>query len=152
VSPALAAAGAGIVTAVLLALLYLYVLPHRGETAVKAEAPVLGKPAQAGRGAGAHPLAKLLEVGGVRVREDKGGNAKIQFVVINHSGADLPKLQAEIRLRSGDREFFAFPVDLPSIGPYESKELSATVKTDLKPYELPDWQMVQPQFTITSEP
>jgi len=34
-------------------------------------------------------------------------------------------------------------VSVPSLGPYESKELSAPLKTALRAYELPDWQFLR---------
>ncbi|MBC8166095.1 MAG: hypothetical protein H7Y20_09515 [Bryobacteraceae bacterium] len=151
-SPALA----GVVTAVglvaLLAILYVYVLPHRGDAATKAETTQLEKPGVAGFGQGNHPMAKHIEISGVRIQEDKTGRAKINFLAINHSAAELPELKLDVRLRGADREYFTFLANLPSLSPWESKEMSVTLKTDLKPYELPDWQLVQPRFTVRSEP
>jgi len=95
-----------------------------------------------------HPLAKHLEVSGVRIQEASAGKVKIDFNVVNHSSADLPELKLDVRLRSGNRDFFSIPVKLPSLGPYASRDMSTTVKTDLKPYELPDWQRVEPRFTV----
>ncbi len=147
-SPTLVAVGAAVGIVALLAVLYLYVLPRRGdatETATKAETAKLEKPAT---GSAAHPLAKHLEVSGIRIQEQAGGKVRIDFVVVNHSAADLPKLSMEVRLASAGREYFVIPVDLPSIGPFESKDMSTSVRTDLKPYELPDWQLVQAKFVI----
>src|SRR5262249_15275365 len=48
VSPTLVAAGAAVGVVALLALLYLYVLPHRSEATTKGDAPTLEKPAEAG--------------------------------------------------------------------------------------------------------
>jgi len=142
-------AAAGIVA--LLAVLYMFVLPHRGDApaATAADKPTLEKaPAAGSKAAPVNPLAKHIEVGGVRIQEHSGGNVRIDFVVVNHSAADLPQLTMEVRLVSGGREYFIIPVQIPSIGPYESKDMSTSVKTNLKPYELPDWQLVQAKFTI----
>jgi hypothetical protein len=144
-------AASGIV--VLLGILYLWVLPRRSPATSNA-AVVMQPPGPAGSSQAVHPLAKHLEVGGFRVTQGAGQTAKIQFVVINHSGADLPELKMELALRptSSSQPLFEFPVNLPSIGPYESRELSSTVKTNLKPYEWPDWQVLRADFRITSEP
>jgi hypothetical protein len=83
--------------------------------------------------------------------EDGDGQAKIGYVVVNHSPADLPDLKAQITLSAGGKAMFEFPVVIPSIGPYDSKDLTASVRTRLKPYELPDWQAVKPSLRITSE-
>jgi hypothetical protein len=144
-------AAAGMVA--LLAVLYLYILPAKSSSATRS-AIALEQPGTAGSSQQAHPLAKHLEIAGVRVTESKPQTAKIQFVVINHSAADLPDLKLHVSLRatSGGAAEFEFPVDLESIGPFESREMTRTLKTNLKPYELPDWQLLRPEFRITSEP
>ena len=113
----------------------------------------LQNPGVAGSSQPAHPLAKHLEVAGIRITETAPQTAKVNFVVINHSAADLPELKMEVSLRptTGGNPVFEFPVNLPSIGPYESRDMTHTVKTKLKPYEIPDWQMLRPEFRITSE-
>jgi hypothetical protein len=154
VSPALVGLGAAIGTVALLALLYLYVLPHRGETtAAKTQSAAFEKPEAAGSApASKHPLAKHLEVAGVRMQESAGGKLKVELLTINHSSADLPGMKMNVKIVAGGREFFTFPVTVPSLGPYESKDLAVSLKTDLKPYELPDWQTIRASFTLASEP
>jgi hypothetical protein len=151
VSPTLVGLLAGLGIAALLAVLYLYVLPKNSSDAAASNSAEFEKPGAPGTAARPHPLAKHLEVTGIRMREFKGGKATIQFVVVNHSAASLPEMALDVTLRSGDKTFFEIPAKLPSLGPYEVKDLSASVATDLKPYELPDWQMVRPQFTLRSE-
>lgn len=84
--------------------------------------------------------------------EDKRGQAKIGYVIVNHSPADLPDLDVQITLSAAGKEIFTFPVKIPSIGPYEAKDLASLVKTKLQPYELPDWQALKPTVTIKSAP
>jgi hypothetical protein len=100
----------------------------------------------------AHPLAKFLEVTGVRWSEDAKQKAKVQFIVVNHSAADLPELKMQITVKAGDKPLFEFPFTVPSLGPYESNDFSAPVQTTLKEYELPDWQFLKVDFEITSQP
>jgi hypothetical protein len=149
-SPTVVAILAAVGMAALLAVLYLFILPKGGSAQKAAEAPKLeapSTPATAGAGS-KHPLAKHLEVAGVRLTHTGKGRVDIQYMVINHSAADLPDLTLNVAIRSGDKVFFEFPAKVPSLGPFESKDLKASVTTDLKPYELPDWQMMRPQFTV----
>jgi hypothetical protein len=142
-----AATAAGICA--LLAVLYLFVLPRK----TPADATSLESPSRtpASPTAHAHPLAKYVEIAGLRVMEDNRGQVKIGYIVVNHSPADLPGLRAQITLSAAGKPVFEFPTTIPSIGPYESKDLTATVKTNLRPYELPDWQALKPTFVIKSE-
>jgi hypothetical protein len=150
-SPTVVAILAAVGIAALLAVLYLYVLNRSGDEKTETAPVTLQKPGPAGSAAHAHPLAKHLEVSGVRMRDLKGGKATIQFVVINHSGGELPPMTMDLTVRSADKVFFEVPVKLPSLGPYEVKDLSSSVTTELKSYELPDWQMVRPQFRLRTE-
>ncbi|HYP07656.1 MAG TPA: zinc ribbon domain-containing protein [Bryobacteraceae bacterium] len=150
-SPVVVAAGSGIVMAALLAVLYLWVLPSRS-IATKAPVTELQGPGVAG-GSSQHPLAKHLEVSGLRITPGADGTAKVRYMVVNHSAADLPELKMEIAVRAGSgAAVLEFPADVPSIGPYEARELGSTVKTNLKPYELPDWQTVRADFRLLGEP
>ena len=100
----------------------------------------------------AHPLAKFLEVVGIRWVEDAKQKAKMQFIVVNHSAADLPELKMQIAVKAAGKLLFEVPFTVTSIGPYESKEFSVPIQTGLKGYELPDWQFVKADFEITSQP
>jgi hypothetical protein len=150
VSPVLIAIGSAVGILAVLAVLYLYVLP-RGSA--KSSSVALEEPGTASSPAAApvNPLAKYIEVAGLRVMEDGDGQAKIGYLVVNHSPADLPDLKAQITLSAGGKVMFEFPASIPSIGPYESKDLTTTVKTRLKPYELPDWQALKSSLKIISE-
>lgn len=148
-SPALVATVTAVGIVALLAILYLFVLPT-GST--RATPVALEKPGAARPNiATAHPLAKYIEVTGLRLTEGGTGQAKIIFVAVNHSAADLPELDAVMILTGGSKTFFEFPVTVPSIGPYESKDVTTTVKTNLKPYEMPDWQTLTPALRILTE-
>lgn len=152
VSPTLAAAAAFVIIGGCLAFLYLFILPR------SADAPaVSGSSSSSLINAAAgtqtvHPLAKHLELTGVRVSQTGRGFATLQFLVVNHSGADLPDLKMNVVLRSktGD-EVFQFPVDVPSIGPYEFRDLTKTISTQMKPYEIPDWQLLRPEFSVSEQ-
>lgn len=135
----------------LLALLYFVVLPKGASTAaVQSPSATFESPGTAGVAQSAHPLAKHVEISGVRLIGEKG-RTRVQILVINHSGADLPELKLRVQLAAEGRTPFEFPVTVPSLGPYEYRDLAATVKTNLKPYEWPDWQFIRPKFQVVSE-
>jgi hypothetical protein len=151
-SPALVALASAVGIVALLAVLYVFVLP-RGAASRTSPGVALEKPAGAStpEAVNANPLAKYIEVTGLRVMEGGTGRAKISFVAVNHSPADLPELDTQLTLTAAGQPVFEFPVTIPSIGPYESKDITSSVKTNLKPYELPDWQSLKPTLRILSE-
>lgn len=149
ISPALVALCSAVGIVALLAVLYLFVLPRRSARTSSVAMENAAVPGTAA--APAHPLAKYIEVTGLRVMEGRAGQAKIAFVAVNHSPADLPDLSAQLTLAGGGKEMFDFPVKIPSMGPYETKDITTAVKTNLKPYELPDWQTLRPTLRIISE-
>ncbi len=104
---------------------------------------------------GKHPLAKYVELSGFRLAESGAGKLKIKFVAINHSDADLGDLTVKVRLvtnafKEGDEPVSIFEAKIPSLGPGEFKDVTATGTTKFKLYELPDWQFLRADFDITS--
>jgi hypothetical protein len=102
-----------------------------------------------------HPLARHIEIAGLRLHEDAGRKASVQFLVVNHSGADLGELSADVQLIAvspkGESEAVGrFSFRVPALGPYEARELKAPLTTQLRVYELPDWQFLRAEFQITS--
>ena len=101
------------------------------------------------------PLLKQIEIAGLRLTQNNAKKTEVRFVVVNHSGAEIQDLAGTINLQARtakkDEEpvgVFAFKV--PTLGPYESREVTTLVNTKLKVYELPDWQNLDQQLTITS--
>ena len=100
-----------------------------------------------------NPYAKVLEVTGVRIVEDAKKRANAQFLVVNHSPADLPDLELEVVLttttaRAGDEPLAVMAVKTGPIPANGSKDVSAALKTKLRAYELPDWQFLKASFTM----
>lgn len=107
--------------------------------------------AQSSAAVRANPALKNLEITGLRLTEDSKQKAFLQFVAVNHSGADLGEIRAKVDLKAATARHgqeavgtFAFKTTL---GPYESKELKMPVDTKLRVYELPDWQYVRAEIT-----
>jgi hypothetical protein len=100
-------------------------------------------------------LQKYVEVVGMRLTEDAKKKPAIRFVVVNHSGAEIADLAANVNLwartaKSEEEAVGTFSFKLPSLGAYESKELSGPLNTKLRVYELPDWQNLGADIQITS--
>ena len=117
-----------------------------------APAPTLENARAAGK---THPLQKYIEVVGVRLTELPKKKAEARFVVVNHSGAEIADLAANVNLwartaKSDEEAVGTFSFKLPSLGPYESKEVTAPLTTKLRVYELPDWQNLNAEIQITS--
>jgi hypothetical protein len=133
------------------ALLYLYVLPHSSSAATSA-APAEDKGAKA---ASSSPYAKFLEVAGLRFTEERN-KAKLQLLVINHSSGELSGLQMTLSIsttasKPGDPPLTTADIKVPSLGPWESKEVTVPVETKARAYELPDWQFLKATFDITAK-
>lgn len=87
--------------------------------------------------------------------EGGSGKLNVKFVVVNHSEADIGDLGLKVRLTTSsakpdDPPIGEFEVKIPSLGPEEIKDASATVPSKLRIYELPDWQFLKAEFEITS--
>jgi len=111
-------------------------------------------PSNASRQNVTNPLQKYVEVVGLRmITEDKKPVAK--FVVVNHSGTEIDDLAANVTLRastsrSDEDPVGSFSFKVSAIGPNDSKDLTAPLKTKLQMYELPDWQKTTADIEITS--
>ena len=111
----------------------------------KAERAGVTEPAAAARTKTANPLQKYIEVVGIRLVQDARHRPQAKFIVVNHSGAELNDLNANVTIwastsRSEEDSVGTFSFKLGSIGANESTELTAPFNTKLKIYELPDWQ------------
>ena len=101
------------------------------------------------------PLRKQIEVVGLRLTQNNAKKSEIRFLVVNHSGAEIQDLAATANLQArtskrDEEPVGSFAFKIPSLGPYESKEMSAIVNTKLKVYELPDWQNLDLRLQFTS--
>jgi hypothetical protein len=102
----------------------------------------------------ASPLQKDLEVVGIRIVSGNGGQA-VKFLLVNHSGVELSDVAGKVTLwastsRSDDDAVGSFTLHADSVGPNESKELSAPLKSDKPAYDQPDWRNITADLQITS--
>jgi hypothetical protein len=101
-----------------------------------------------------NPLAKYIELVGLRVRERSAGHLVVQFGVVNHSEADVGDVKMTVNLsttaaKPGDPPLITFPAQVSRLGPSELKDLTVEVPIKLRVYELPDWQFLKADFQIT---
>jgi hypothetical protein len=127
----------------------------RGQSASAQPAAPLENASTKGKAAAAHPLQRYIEVTGVRFLQDAKKNTEVRFLVVNHSPDDIADLGGTVNVwgrtqKSEEEAVGSFIFKLPSIGPYQSKEMAAPVTTKLRVYELPDWQNVTADVQLTS--
>jgi hypothetical protein len=118
-----------------------------------AERQVEAAPAAAEADASASPAAaryaKILEITGFRLNEERQ-KPQVRMLVVNHSGAQIGSLMLKVTLSSTDgKELGTASADVAGIDPLGSLEVTAPLKTSLRAYELPDWQFVRAQFSVS---
>jgi hypothetical protein len=129
---------------------WLYSSRHKAGDTAPAQAPA---PFQAPQPSAAapDPVLKNLEITGLRLTEDSRHRAFVQFVVVNHSAADLGDVSANVALKAGTGPRSEEPVGTfafkTTLGPYESRDIKAPLNTKLRVYELPDWQFLRPELS-----
>ena len=97
-----------------------------------------------------HPLTKQIEVGGIRLRMTKQGQAEVQLVVINHSVADIANLTINVTLnaKGTGKEVAVFPVKVKRLGPMGSADVTAKATAEMSSIDMPDWQFLEAKFEI----
>ncbi len=97
-----------------------------------------------------NPEFKDLELAGFRLTEGEKQKVFVEFVVVNHSGADLGEIGAKAELKAitaHDKEAVGTFEFKTSLNAYESKDVKAPLATKLRVYELPDWQFLRAEIT-----
>jgi len=122
-------------------------------SADKQTKPAPSVPARTTASNKSNPLAKYLELVGVRVNEKSPGHLQVQFGVVNHSEADIGDVKLDVSLgntaaKAGDPPLITFSTKVSALGPNELKQVSVDVPTKLRVYELPDWQFLKAAFQI----
>jgi hypothetical protein len=147
IAPWLSALAAMVVVAAVLAGIYLLVPRARSTSAA---APTAAPP-EAPAATGLSGLSNTVELTGFRITEDRTQRAQVRFLVVNHSSAELPETKLQVSLKREREEIMNFPFTLPSLGPHESREITATTRTRLRTYELPDWQFIRAELQDAPE-
>jgi hypothetical protein len=141
----LLAAGLGVV---------FYLLPHTVADAKPSPTPAVAATAPAPTG-GSSPLAKFVEVTGFRIitsTVDANKKSEVQYLIVNHSDADISDANVFVTLRSakpGQPPVCRFSFKVPSLGPFESKEMSSPIEKATHAISLPDWQEMRAEVQIS---
>jgi hypothetical protein len=104
--------------------------------------------------AGSHPLAQYIEVTGFRIVVDFNKKSEIHYLIVNHSAADLSDVTVFVTLRTanakpGQPPLSRFSFRTPSLGPFESKEMTSSIEKLSRSVTLPDWQDVRADVQIS---
>jgi hypothetical protein len=100
-----------------------------------------------------NPVARYVEVTGIRLLENAAQKTQVQCLVVNHSGADIADLAGTVTLKPrsekpDEKPVGRFTFRLPSLGPWESREVTSILDTHLRVYEIPDWQFLITEVQI----
>lgn len=127
-----------------------YLYWTKNERAEKAEAEPKAAMEEIKGAKGTHPLAKQIEVTGVRLRMPKPGQAEVQMVVVNHSAAEIAGLTMDVVLgaKGTTKEVAVFSVKVKQLSPFGSAEVKATAKSEISAIDIPDWQFLEPRVVI----
>jgi hypothetical protein len=159
IPPASSGGAPGWLVSVLVMLLLLgaglgivfYLLPHTVADAKPAPTPAVAASTPAPTG-GTSPLAKFVEVTGYRIVTSPDKKSEVQYLIVNHSDADISDANVFVTLRSvkpGQAPLCRFSFKVPSLGPFESKEMSSPIGNAPRSVSLPDWQEIRAEVQIS---
>ena len=137
-----------------LAVVYFLLLPRTVADAKPAPTQAVAATAPAPTG-GNSPLAKFIEVTGFRIvtsSSDANKKSEVQYLVVNHSDADISDANVFITLRGakpGLAPLCRFSFKIPALGPFEAKEMSSPIEKSPRSISLPDWQDVRAEVQIS---
>jgi hypothetical protein len=97
------------------------------------------------------PLAKYVQVTGVRFLTETEGRNELQYLVVNHSSAEIADFTVHITLRAprNDTPICSFSVKIARLGPFEAKELATALQGLPKPFRAPDWRELRTEVDFT---
>jgi hypothetical protein len=102
-----------------------------------------------------HPGAKFVEVAGLRVITAPNRKPQLQYLVINHSAAELTGLNIHIAARAADSPagapLFRVSSIVPSLAAYQSKEVRTDLDAGLSAASIPDWQSLRTEILIARQ-
>lgn len=138
-----------LLTAALALVFYLY--PRAVADAKPAPMPAEAATANAPTGSSS-PLSKFIEVTGFRIVVDSNKKSEVQYLVVNHSAADVSNVNVFITLhgvKPGQPPVCRFSFKVPSLGPFESKEMSSPIEKVPPTFSLPPWQDLRADVQIS---
>jgi hypothetical protein len=102
-----------------------------------------------------HPLARFVEVTGLRVVADLKHRSQLHYIVVNHGSTQLAGVSLRIAVRSSvtgsnDPPLFAVTTVIPSLGAYQSKEYRVDLDGDVRSSVIPEWQNLRADFQVAT--
>lgn len=101
-----------------------------------------------------HPAAKSVEVAGIRIVATPYRKPQLEFVVINHSSAELTGLNIRVAVHSlapGSPALFRTSSIIPALGPNQAKELRADLDVPIKAGSIPDWHSLRTEVVVARQ-
>jgi len=97
------------------------------------------------------PLAKFVEVTGFRIVVDSSKKSEVQYLVVNHSDADIADANVFVTLhgvKPGSPTVCRFSFKVASLAPFEAKQMSSPIEK-ARTLALPDWQDLRADVQIS---
>ena len=110
-------------------------------------------PAETPAASRATPLSRAIEVTGFRIQMDPRKKSEIQYLVVNHTPSRFSGVTVYVTLHSANATLGQVPLAKftfagPSLGPYESREMSSAIEGIARPVAMPDWQDLRADIEI----
>ncbi len=136
-----------------------YLSGSRDARAASSNAPSPGQAVASAPAAPAfepHPFARFVEVTGLRVVADLNHRSQVQYIVVNHSSAQLSGMLIRIAVRSssdpaGSAPLFTVSAVVPSLGPHQSKEIRTDLDSELRSSAIPDWEYLRTDVQVGTQ-
>ena len=102
----------------------------------------------------AHPLAKYIEITGLRLWQERQKLA-LKFLVVNHSSGPLGGFDLEVEVKAvnakpTDPPILTVKTPMKNVAPMESRDFTVPVNAKLRAFDLPDWQFLRATFRIVN--
>jgi hypothetical protein len=100
------------------------------------------------------PLAQYIEVTGFRIVVDFAKKSEIHYLVVNHSATELSDMTVYVTLQSskakpGTPPVCRFSFKSPSLGPFESKEMTSSIEKMSRSVSVPEWSDLHAEVQVS---
>jgi len=100
-----------------------------------------------------HPISQYIEVTGIRFVMDPNKKSEIQYLVVNHSAAELSDMTVFVTVKTanakaGQPPLCRFSFRSTGLAPFESKEMTSSIEKLPHPVTLPDWHDLRAEVQI----
>jgi hypothetical protein len=92
----------------------------------------------------------------MRVVVDLHKRSTVQYLLVNHSAAEIADVTLTVTVRSTNSRpqqppVCRFTVRVAGLAPFESREFTAPIESPVNALELPDWQNLRGDLEITAQ-